>query len=102
MSDWMEVARRDEIAPGQAKAVTVDDLMIAIVNLDGEIFAVDNICTHAFAVLTEGPLVDGQLQCPLHGARFDVRTGAVTAPPAWEPLRTYEVRLEGDAILVKL
>lgn len=102
MSDWIEVAKRDEIAPGQAKAVTVDDLMLALVNLDGEFFVVDNICTHAFAVLTEGPLVDGQLQCPLHGARFDVRTGAVTAPPAWEALRTYEVRVEGDAVLVRV
>lgn len=102
MSDWVEVAKRDEIAPGQAKAITVDDLMLALVNLDGEFFVVDNICTHAFAVLTEGPLVDGQLQCPLHGARFDVRTGAVTAPPAWEPLRTYEVRVEGEAVSVKL
>ncbi|MDX9740735.1 MAG: non-heme iron oxygenase ferredoxin subunit [Gammaproteobacteria bacterium] len=102
MSEWAEVAKRDEIAPGQAKAVTIDDLMIAVVNLDGEFFAVDNICTHAFAVLTEGPFTDGQLQCPLHGARFDVRTGAVTAPPAWEPLRTYEVRIDGDAVLVKI
>lgn len=102
MSDWVEVAKREEIAPGQAKAITVDDLMLALVNLDGEFFAVDNICTHAFAVLTEGPMADGQLQCPLHGARFDVRTGAVTAPPAWEPLRTYEVRVEGDVVSVKL
>lgn len=102
MSEWLEVARCEDVAPGQALAVTVDDLMLAVVNLDGDFFVVDNICTHAYAILTEGPVVDGQLQCPLHGARFDVRTGAVTAPPAWEPIETYEVRVEGGIIYARL
>ncbi|MDR2876708.1 MAG: non-heme iron oxygenase ferredoxin subunit [Chromatiales bacterium] len=102
MTDWIEVAKCADIAAGKAKAVVADERMIAVVNLDGEFYAVDNICTHAHIVLTEGCLIDGQLECPLHRARFDVRTGAVTAPPAYEPLRTYEVRVDGDAVLVKL
>lgn len=102
MTGWTEVAKRGDIPPGEARAAVVDERMIAVVNLDGEFYAIDNICTHAYVVLTEGCIVDGQIECPLHRARFDVRTGAVTAPPAYEPLQTYEVRVEGDAVLVKL
>lgn len=99
---WTEVAKQAEIPPGQCKAVIVDERMIAVVNLDGEFYAIDNVCTHAFALLTEGKIIDGQIQCPLHAARFDIRTGAVTAPPAYEALETYEVKVEGDAVLVQV
>lgn len=102
MGSWTQVATRDEIPPGQCKAVTVDDRLIAVVNLDGEFYAIDNICTHAFALLSEGMIVDDCIQCPLHAARFDIRTGAVTAPPAYEALETYEVKVEGDTVLVQV
>ncbi len=102
MSDWIEVAKQGDIAPGQACAVEIDGRMIAVVNLDGEFYAIDNICTHAYAVLTDGPIVGCEIQCPLHAARFDIRTGAVTAPPAYEALETYEVRIEGDAVLIRV
>jgi 3-phenylpropionate/trans-cinnamate dioxygenase ferredoxin subunit len=98
---WTEVARIGEILPGRCKAVVIDDRMIAIVNLDGEFYAIDNVCTHAFAILSEGKIEGDQIQCPLHAARFNIRTGEVTAPPAYEPLQTYEVRVENDAIFVK-
>lgn len=102
MSEWTEVAKQGDIAPGQARAVEIDGRMIAVVNLDGEFHAIDNICTHAYALLTDGPIVGCEIQCPLHAARFDIRTGAVTAPPAYEALEVYEVRLDGDAVLVKV
>lgn len=76
--------------------------MIALVNLDGDYHAIDNICTHAYAELCNGMIIGDQIQCPLHGARFSILTGAVTAPPAYEPLNTYPVRVSGDAIEVQI
>lgn len=96
------MARAEDIPPGQCRAFDVDDRMIAIVNLGGEFFAIDNICTHAYAELSEGKIVGDEIQCPLHGARFSIRTGAVTAPPAYEPLNTYPVRIEGGSIEIRL
>ncbi len=102
MSNWIPLARAEDIPPGRCRAFDVDDRMIAVVNLDGEFFAIDNICTHAYAELCQGPIVGDQIQCPLHGARFSIRTGAVTAPPAYEPLNTYPVRVEGDSIEIRI
>jgi 3-phenylpropionate/trans-cinnamate dioxygenase ferredoxin component len=100
MTDWVAVAKRDEIAPGECHAVEIDDQMIAVFNLDGEFYAIDNICTHAHAELCDGMIIDGQITCPLHGARFNIRTGEVTAPPAYEPLGTYPARVNGDIVEV--
>lgn len=100
--EWTEVAQVGDIPPGEAKAVVVDDRMIAVVNLDGEFYAIDNVCTHAFAILTEGRIEDDCISCPLHAARFNIRTGEVVSPPAYEPLQTYEVRVSGGAVFIRL
>ncbi len=102
MSEWFAVARAEDIPPGQCRAFDVDGRMIALVNLDGDYHAIDNICTHAYAELCNGMIIGDQIQCPLHGARFSILTGAVTAPPAYEPLNTYPVRVSGDAIEVQI
>ncbi|HWC30577.1 MAG TPA: Rieske 2Fe-2S domain-containing protein, partial [Dehalococcoidia bacterium] len=68
--------------------------------LDGAFFAVDNLCTHDNGPLGEGTLWNGTIECPRHGARFDVKTGAVKALPAVRPVRTYPVRLDGDEVSV--
>ena len=100
--EWTEVAKTGDIAPGHCKAVVVDDRMIAVVNLDGEFYAIDNVCTHAFAILSEGRIEGDFIQCPLHAARFHIRTGEVASPPAYEPLQTYEVTVRGGAVYVKI
>lgn len=100
MTDWVPVTKVGVIPPGQCRAFDVDDRMVAVINLDGEYHAIDNICTHAHVELCGGMIADGQIQCPLHGARFDIRTGAVTAPPAYEDLRTYPLRINGDNLEV--
>ena len=74
----------------------------AIYNIDGELFATDDICTHAYARLSDGWLDRNEIECPLHAGRFDVKTGAATAPPCVDPVKTYPVRVEGDEIQVKL
>jgi nitrite reductase/ring-hydroxylating ferredoxin subunit len=99
---WVRAASRSDLAEGDVIGVEVAGHPIALYNVDGAIFATDNICTHAYARLSDGWL-DGELiECPLHAARFDVRTGKVLDPPATEDLQTYPTRVVDDEIEVKL
>ena len=88
--------------PGAVRRVVVERIEIALVNLDGELFAVDDVCTHAYASLSEGALVGGELECPLHGGCFDVRTGAAKGGIVTEDLRRFAVRIEGGDVLISL
>ena len=87
---------------GQAKVVEVQGKRIALCNVNGAIYAIDDLCTHDNGPLGEGEIFNGQIECPRHGARFDVRTGKVVCLPAVIPVRTYEVKIEGDEIRIKL
>ena len=100
MSEFQTVARTSEIAPGEMKQVKVGRTRIAIVNVDGEYFAINDTCTHEEASLSEGELYDDIVECPLHGAAFNVRTGEVEAFPAVIPLETYECRVVDNEIQV--
>ncbi len=99
---WVRVAARGDLASGEVIAVEAGGRSIAIYDCDGELFATDNICTHAYACLSDGWLEDHMIECPLHAARFDVRTGQVLDPPATEDLKTYPVRLVAGEIEVRL
>lgn len=101
MSDWVDVAPADEIAPGSFKVVDVDDVPIAVFNVDGEFYAIEDVCTHDGGVLTGGTVDGCQVECPRHGARFDVRTGEALTPPAYEPTATFPVRVENGVVQVK-
>lgn len=85
---------------GEAVVVEVDDEEVALCNVGGEIYAVANLCTHDGGPLGEGSLIDHQIECPRHGARFDVRTGEVKALPAILPIPTYEVEIRGEEVFV--
>jgi len=99
---WVRAAKRGDLSEGEPLGVEIAGRSIALYDIDGEVFATDNICTHAYARLSDGWL-DGELiECPLHAARFDVRTGKVLDPPATEDLRTYLVRVVGDDVQVML
>lgn len=100
MAEFVKVASTNEIAPGQARLVTVKDKEIALFNVDGEFFALDNGCTHDDGPLAEGEISGHEVICPLHGARFDVRTGEVLGPPAYESVARYDVRVTGTDIEV--
>lgn len=93
MSDWIDVAPVGDFLPGTCRVVSTDDNPIVVVNLDGRFYALDNICTHEHAELSDGDLDGEEIVCPLHGARFSVVTGAVLGPPAYENLRTFPVRV---------
>ena len=101
MPRYVKVARADEILPGEKKIVEVDGLLVVLVNLDGEFYAIEDVCTHDGGPLGEGELEGHELICPRHGARFDVRTGDALTLPAFEPAPTYEVRLENGDVLVE-
>lgn len=100
MTHYTKVARADEIAPGEKRIVEVDYVEVVLVNLEGSFYAVENVCTHDGGPLGDGRLIGGELVCPRHGARFDVRTGAATRLPAIEPVATYEARVENGDVLI--
>ena len=102
MSDFIKVATTDEIAPNESKLVEIDDVRVAIFNLDGTFYAIEDVCTHDGGPLVEGEIVNGcQVQCPRHGARFDIRTGEAVSFPAFSPTTAYEVRVEGSDVLIE-
>ena len=102
MADFIKVATRDEVPVGGSKLVEVDDVRIALFNLDGEFYAIEDMCTHDGGPLVEGEVVNGcQVQCPRHGARFDSRTGAAVSFPAFTATNIFEVRIEGDDVLIE-
>lgn len=94
MSEWLDVASVEEIAPGTRRVVDVDGTAVAVFNLGGEFFAIRDACPHDGGELSDGELAGEEIICPRHGARFSVRTGAVLGPPAYEDLRTFRVRVE--------
>lgn len=96
---FVKVARLDEVPPGRTKIVEIGDEEVALCNVDGEIYAIANVCTHDDGPLGQGYLLGDEIECPRHGARFNVRTGAVKTLPAIMPLPTFEVRIEGEDIL---
>jgi 3-phenylpropionate/trans-cinnamate dioxygenase ferredoxin subunit len=99
MIDYIKVATLDQIPPGGSLLVEVDMVRIALFHLDGEIYAIEDVCTHDGGPLVEGRVVNGcEVQCPRHGARFDIRTGAALSFPAFEPTNTYAVRIDGRDI----
>ena len=101
MSAWTSVGSADEIGPGEYRVVDIDDVAIAVFNLDGEYFAIEDVCTHDFGTLTGGCIEDGQIMCPRHGARFDIRTGHALTPPAYEPVATFQVRVDDGVVQVR-
>ena len=102
MSKEIEVAKVSDIALGTAKQVEVDGEMIAIFNVDGEFFAINDCCTHAQASLSEGTIENKTVTCPWHGAQFDLKTGKNLTMPAPTPVQTYQLKIEGDAIKIVL
>lgn len=98
MEGWTRVCARDEMAPGEFRVVEADGTMIAVFNIDGHHYAIEDVCTHDGGELAGGPVHGFEVECPRHGARFDVRTGAVCAPPAQTPTASFPVRVNDDGV----
>jgi 3-phenylpropionate/trans-cinnamate dioxygenase ferredoxin component len=101
MDDFVTVAQVSDIPPGQVKVVAIDGREIGIANIDGNLYAFANICTHDDGPVAEGELDGSVIVCPRHGARFDVTTGAVLSFPAVVPIPVYDLKVEGTQVQVR-
>lgn len=101
VTEFVKVCRTEEIPEGTVKVFTLGDHSILVANQDGEYYAIANVCSHDGGDLGEGSLVDGQVECPRHGARFDVKTGDAVRMPAVFGVDHYAVKVEDGHILVE-
>jgi 3-phenylpropionate/trans-cinnamate dioxygenase ferredoxin component len=102
MSGWHRVSTTHDVPDGEVRLFTVATKEISVAHVAGEFFAFDDTCSHAEVSLADGMLEGYEIECCAHGARFDVRSGTVTCPPATEPIATYPIKREGDDIYVNL
>lgn len=103
MADFVRVAKVSDVPSGKMKTIVAKGKQIAIANIDGTFFAIDDLCTHAQCSLGGEGVLEGTLvTCGCHGSKFDVTTGKVMGPPATHNEPAYEVKVEGDAILIRL
>jgi len=101
MDGWLRTFRGEELPPGARRVVDVAGVEVALFNIDGELLAIEDVCTHDGAPLADGEVEGEEIICPRHGARFSLRTGEVLAPPAYEAIPVYEVRLTDGWIEVR-
>lgn len=101
MSDWTRVAPAAELPPGSRRLVDVDGIAVAVFNLAGDYLAIEDTCTHDGGELASGELDGEEITCPRHGARFNLRTGAVVAPPAYGPVACLPTRLADGWVEVR-
>ena len=102
MNEYQRVCKVSDIPDGGKTVVEVGDRLVALFHVGGKFWAIDDLCTHDGGPLGEGEVFDHEIECPRHGARFDLRTGEVVALPAMFPIKTFPVRVEGENIQVAL
>ena len=101
MGRQIKVAETNEVPPGTAKAFDLEGRAVALFNIDGTYYAIDETCTHRGGPLSEGMVEGTTVTCPLHGATYDVTTGNVLGPPASEGVAHYNVQVDGNDIKVE-
>ncbi len=101
MSEWTQVANADDVPEQGTLAVTLATEPVCLYKLDGEVFATHDICSHGNANLSEGFVVEGQIECPFHQGMFDIRTGEATAAPCNLAIKTYPAKVEGGVVWLK-
>ena len=100
MMEWANAFPACELDVGEWRVLELDDMDIAIFNIDGEYFAIEDTCTHDGGCLTGGKIEANIIECPRHGAQFDIKTGQVLSPPAYEDLQTFTVRVNNDMLQI--
>ena len=100
MADSIKVGVLSDLPPGGKLLADLDGRAIAVFNVEGSLYAIDDVCTHDGGPLAEGDLIGCEIRCPRHGARFDVRTGKALCFPAFEPVATHEVEVRDGEIYV--
>lgn len=99
---WVEAAKETEFADSDRKQVFLDGKDILILKIGARYHAIHNVCSHAFALMVGGTVEGHEIECPLHGARFDVRTGMNLTPPAVRPLSVFDTKVDGGAVYVRI
>ena len=98
--NWVRIALTSEIDDEDLIQVKVDDKLIAVYNLGGKFYATSDICTHEYACLSDGFVIDGVIECPLHQGCFDITTGKAKGAPVTVDLKTYQTKVEDDNIFI--
>lgn len=102
MSEFVKVASRGDLADGAKMLVEADDRLVILVRIGDDYFCIDDVCTHDGGTLSDGSFSGCEIECPRHGAKFDVRTGKALCMPATQNTIAHEVEVDGDNILVKI
>lgn len=102
MNNWMEVASSDELQPGTMKRVDIAGKRYLIANANGQIYAVDDLCSHEEVSLYLGCIEGDTIKCSLHGSRFSLKNGEPLDEPATEPIKTYPVKISAERIYVQI
>ena len=102
MAEFVKIAEVNELASGERKVVEIDGIFVAVFNVGGKFYAIEDVCTHDDGPLAEGDLDGYEIECPRHGARFDIRTGEVLSFPAITPVPFFETKINGEDVLVDL
>jgi len=102
MRRLVKIAETTDVPPGTAVAVDLEGRAVALFNVDGRFYAIDDTCTHRGGPLSQGELDGTVVTCPLHGARFEVTTGEVLGPPAARGVGRYDVRVEGEDVKIEI
>lgn len=102
MGSFVKVAEAGELGPGERIVVEVGGTYVAVFNVDGAYYAIEDICTHDDGPLAQGDLIGYEIECPRHGARFDIRTGKVLSFPAVHDVPAFAVKVEGGDVLVDI
>ncbi len=101
MSEWTDVENAADLDHGEHLLVDVDDVVIAVFNLDGEFFAIEDVCTHDGSEIASGCIKGDNIECPRHGAQFCIKTGEVKSPPAYEPVDTFPIQIIDGVVQVR-
>jgi nitrite reductase/ring-hydroxylating ferredoxin subunit/uncharacterized membrane protein len=101
-NDYVRIAGAGDLKPGETMRLKVHDNVVTLVNDDGTFHAIDEFCTHMFGPLSDGKVCDGQVQCPWHKSKFDLKTGKVVSGPAKKPIRVFKVIVRDDDVYLRL
>lgn len=101
MSDWIDGFKQDALSAGEKVVIDVEGTDVAIFNLAGEFYAIEDVCSHDGAEIASGELMGDEIICPRHGARFCVKTGEVKCAPAYENIATFPIRIENGVVQVR-
>ena len=98
MPEFTKIASQDELSDGEMKLYEVEDRLVILFRHEGEFFCLDDVCTHDGGTLSDGEMIGCEIECPRHGARFDVRTGEAVCMPATQATVVHEVQINGDDV----